>query len=165
MTSSYLYYDRNGEWVRVNADAYSRIVSGAPLGQCSTIYRVTFKATYFRSFNRTLNFTFNNLNGPLTGFEAYIQNGNCWARVRANGAWVNNNSGISGNSVVQQPFDIVITRSDGQPDNCGVGSCQTRFTLNGQQTLTLPTCPEISDGRGCRDCCRELLPLLRSIHV
>lgn len=48
------------------------------------------------------------------------------------------------------------------------GDCETKFITGGTTILTLNSCPEIlGDPRnpGCRDCCRELLPLIRGLSL
>lgn len=57
-------------------------------------------------------------------------------------------------------------RNDALPDDCG-GSCETFFYRDNQTIFQLPACPEISEQppTHCSDCCRELLPLLRSLHI
>ena len=43
------------------------------------------------------------------------------------------------------------------------GPCETKFYKNNVLVLTLAGCPEVTNGKGCSDCCGELLTLARSI--
>ena len=66
-------------------------------------------------------------------------------------------------------LNVEATRNDGLPDDCGLpGNCSTQFLIGNQTVYELNSCPEISEGEPpdtCRNCCRELLPLLRNIRV
>jgi hypothetical protein len=185
---SFLYYRRGDEWVRVDADAYSQVTSGS-VGECPTLYDVYVTAICeYYPFNGSgtiqyLGHYTGQISGPLSeitflipgvlvgGMASFLVPGLDYAR---NGTPVGGLFGSDplntpknrGNNLLTGPWEYQsITRVDGLPDDCGAGGCQTIFTAGGVEVLRLNECPEITDGRECSDCCREILPLLRAIRI
>lgn len=76
--------------------------------------------------------------------------------------YLTSGGGLTG--VTTQVISVTAVRQDGLPDDCG-SRCTTKFYRNDSLTLELPDCPEVTNGRGCSDCCAELLPLARSIRI
>lgn len=61
--------------------------------------------------------------------------------------------------------NVQIIPRDGAVDDCGDGGCTTTFYLNGEVSLTLDYCPEVTGDGDCSDCMCSLVPILRSIRV
>lgn len=174
----YLYYKRGDEWVRVKADAYSLEYQNDPTtfngGQCVVEYRVLFTVDQLNSTGGYVNTLVDRsigqfVKGPI--YEVKISNDK--KRVISIGPNGTSASFSSVNSTYtfSNLRNIKVSRRDGLPDSCGnspgqgAGTCSTIFKLNGSTVLTLGTCPEITNGRGCSDCCKELLPIARSITL
>lgn len=177
--ADYLYYRRSEEWVQVQADSYERISSDGPTGQCPGIlYRITFTQNFvYTQFGsnyqeniqgsavRTID-----RRGPIAGPIHYFEGQIAYVDIfiGPNQARINWNVRSGRRFVVTDslpPTNISMVPLEDLPPECQSSSCETSFTLNGSETLRLSHCPEITNGRGCSDCCRELLPLLRSLHI
>jgi hypothetical protein len=195
--SRYFYYRRNDEWVRVLADSYTQGSPPPSPGECPTTYRWSFDClckvypssgsppyTYLGSYYQLVYGPISQyqlvLPGTLVGgmqdFQAapleYSLNGVVTGGFQTsdpNYTYKNR----SNNIVIGPVSNLVITRLDGQADNCssgggggGGGACQTRFFLSGVQVLGLDSCPEVLDSADdCSDCCRLLLPIARAISI
>lgn len=183
--TDYLYYRRGEEWVRVDADRYERITkpgssAGFSGGQCVIGYFVFY--TYSANFQGTPRGGSGNVafgEGPIIGME--IEYGPSNIDTAPNlGCYIYLNDSTGRNVVASfggynwqgQPTVQIdsIRRRDNQPDNCGdppstPATCETEFYRSGNLVLTLPDCPEITDGRGCSACCSDLLPILQGIRM
>lgn len=111
--------------------------------------------------------------GGLSGFGPPLQIRDGTPNIKGMSAYDNsfgrNRLFQSGNNRTLSATITKITPNGGL-DNCppppgSPSGCTTIFTLNGAETLRINTCPEITDGRGCTDCCSEVLPLIRSIRI
>lgn len=111
--------------------------------------------------------------GGLSGFGPAINIRDGTPNIKGMNAYNNslgkNRQFQSGNNRTLNASITKITANGGL-DNCppppgSAGACQTIFRLNGAITLTLQSCPAITDGRGCSDCCSEILPLIRSLRI
>ncbi len=176
---SYLYYKRGDEWVRVNADRYSReqvTIGGeyppVPGGQCVATYRVKVRRSSRLSGPGPIETVdiagpIEERVGPYTGPE------NDRRRVHGLFDRFNRNRIGSNNEELINPITFIwisVDRKDGLPDNCGDGpgsetECHTKFYKDDSLVLSLSSCPEVTSGRGCSECCQELLPMIRSLHI
>jgi hypothetical protein len=174
----YLYYRRNDEWVRVQADSYERQYQSDPTyftgGQCVAEYSVIFTVDQYTSAGVYVNTLIDRAlgqfaDGPIS--DVSLTDANKRVRVYdrlGSKVFQLTNS----NNYMLNLRNVKVSRRNGVADNCGntagstTGDCSTVFKLaSGATVLTLPSCPEITDGKGCSECCRELLPLARSIAI
>lgn len=174
----YLYYRRDDEWVRVAADAYERVTEPSQGGQCDgQSYAVTWTTVYEITRGRfagevretTLtDFATGPVEGPMLQPSNPTQRSGYIAANHPNGRWFSPNRFVD--YVILRLRDIsIVPRFPDSYVSCPAdseGTCSTVFTLNGNEVLTLGSCPEVTTGpNGCRNCCRELLPIARSITV
>lgn len=187
-----LYYKRGDEWVQVASATRHTQQSSAPVGQCPTLYSediVVQCINYGRPWrgepaqNYTATYRLHSIQGPLGspvmpsprtgGFPVWRADGPTVDYRYANGSIGNPYSGVShtgaspfnGDNQALSLLSRQITRLDGQADNCGIGSCITKFYNGNTLILELDSCPKVTDGEGCSDCCRRLLPMLRGITI
>ena len=177
MAQSYFYYKRGEEWVRVRADSYSREYQSDPAafegGQCATAYSIFATVdVWYKGKILTVGQEENTGRRPITGPIVRV-----FIREDEKGILAQRSDGGFGSVGRFQEFgttfrnlrNVRLVRVDAKPDNCGslpsTGPCSTEFRLNNSVVLALNSCPEITDGRGCSECCRELLPIIRSLHI
>lgn len=176
---SYLYYKRDAEWVRVIADSYAREYASQPAsfsgGQCAIDYRVF--VTYDRYYKGRLDREGDTrtspryFRGPIRRIwhdidasrDIKIDHGNSSTNILVDS--------LSSPTTFKNIRNVFVTPRSGGPDNCGnvpgygQGECSTVFTRGDQQVLTLTACPEVTDGRGCDSCCRQLLTIAKAIKI
>lgn len=179
---NYLYYERDDEWVRVDADNYTQqpkvaqtSVIPSSTGQCPTLYQLTirFEGLGIRGWEEYPRNVSIRAFGPIEGKVTVIPGTYGQQGVRAT---INSTGESQPTLIVNEPpfgywdarnFRITARREDGQPDNCDAPAegCETRFYRDGNLVLTLDNCPAITNGQGCQECCRELLPAMRSLTI
>ncbi len=171
----YFYYRRGEEWVRVLADSFTQGPPPSAPGQCENVGYVGL-VEYTRGDGLVQVAGTGAVWGPVTGVFLYPLTGGNNVFIGCHGSYYGAySSEVVYLFVVQDGATnythaeiIQLYRIDGLPDDCAAaGGCQTEFFLNGNSVLVIPTCPEVLDSseeNECSDCCRQLLPLARSIR-
>ena len=173
----YLYYRRGDEWVRVDADSYERKHESdpnyTPLGKCENVrYNVGYYIYYIYAYGgaeRRVYVYWSGVYGPITKIDAGAD-GVVYGAIKTRDGVLTSVKAQDGAGVLRFPEELYIARFDGGPDNCGdpnggVGKCTTVFKRNGSIVLALDSCPDVTNGDECADCCKELLPMARSITI
>ncbi len=185
---SYLYYRRDDEWVRVEADNYSQITTTTTPefegGQCcGDWYNVKGTVDHISQTTGDVNvLTFNiggvitnRLFGPVRGLVMGVDSTGrdrlfiAASDINCNYLLYTARTASSGRYLANGRISSV-TQLNSPPRDCGnpasQSTCETTFTLNGLTVLALPTCPEVTNGQDdCSDCCAQLLPIARSITI
>lgn len=175
---SYLYYKRGAEWVRVKASKYTRETVPSQGGQCvGQQYIVTWSVTskYYPAFYDGRQYTNNR--------TRIVDGGNWKGPMRAKATpdthvgtrYANDQPDVSfyemeaNKGEILSIFNVkVVPRYPETYVPCAAdsgGSCSTKFSLNGQTVLMLASCPQVTDGRGCSECCGELLAIAKQMQV
>lgn len=150
----YYYYERDGETYQIEADRYEQesVNSDPPQGEWR-------QDLVWRSGLRESNFfgwTDPNAEFRTTG-----------SRCGPDGIGIsvieNNRAGCSGDGRPPREYLLSISWEFVLDSRC-----ETRFYKGNEVILTLDTCAPVGEdprNKGCSDCCRELLPLLKAIEV
>lgn len=125
--------------------------------------------------NATVDFTWPMKDGPIRAsfgrpIVKVLSLGDSFSKIPSGGTFepCPTDLNYSGNSIYHE-FD---TLYDDNRGSCSyrvtVSGCITKFYKAGIVTLTLNDCPPINEdprNLGCSECCRSLLPTLRSLHI
>jgi hypothetical protein len=150
MPNSYLYYRRGDEWVRVDADRSTIAVT--PSG-----YQFYVGPNWIRSGS----------NGCPLGGEYIAYYGATPVPASPTARFYSNGFGECTGEIYLLNFNGHNALFKGYPTwmEEKLLGCETKFYKNNDLVLRLSSCPEVTNGRGCNDCCRELLPLLRGVRI
>lgn len=131
-----------------------------------------------RTYNRNGFVIGGNWKGPTLEFNptppgAYVGNSYTWLRKNDGSAIIGYYVGgqTATNRVTEVTDYGLVSIKPRYPNSyvpCAAddeGSCETVFKLSGLTVLTLDSCPKITKGDGCGECCRQLLPLIKTLHV
>lgn len=176
--TDYLYYRRGEEWARVTSDSYSRKSNSNPLyypgGQCLVDYRIFFTVDQINDKGVYVNTLVDRsigqfVKGPIWSVEIRDEKRRVIS-IGPNGITATFRP-VNSTYTLMNLRNIKIPRRDGLADSCGdspyliAGDCQTIFKKNGSAVLTLDSCPEVSDGRGCSECCGQLVAIAKQIKI
>lgn len=153
--SNLYYYELSGETYQIEADSYRVSISGETS---------TFEITHDMQ-DGPIDYAFAS---PIQSFESL---GGTWFFTQSDGSELAcpADIDINGNRVFHE-FDSLYDDNSG---TCSyrvvIGTnCETTFYREGQAFKTVSVCGIVqSDPRnqGCSACCRELLPIVRSLRV
>lgn len=176
---AYFYYQEGAETRQVEADSYQRI-RGSQLLYTVTIEGI-FRTVRCDDGDIQINFittTKDDVPGPLGAVSFEPSGTGCEGGDRGVSLYIESNASQlfienvwtgfpSVRKLHSYSVSAVNAETTGTSDNVE-GACVTQFLRGGEVVLELSFCPPV-DGdprdEGCSACCRELLPIVRSLRV
>lgn len=148
------YYQENGETYQIEADSYQRRqATGASNDESGWFYT----ASWDSGLTETLKYS----DGLPT--DTFVIDGRCGSNDRGIRFYVNGAANCAQNGSTPRRRLEALNFSYVQP-----AACLTDFYKNGAVIKTIDNCLAVGDdprNEGCSACCRELLPIVRSLRV